>query len=67
MKEYISRMQAEKSELENRLKKAKAALLNPPYGADTEGQNLLNTQVGHMEHYLDILELRIQHEERKSR
>lgn len=67
MKEYISRMQAEKSELENRLKKAKAALLNPPYGSDEEGLNLLNTQVGYMEHYLDILELRIQHEERKSR
>ena len=66
MKEYIRRLQAEKSELENRLKKAKAALLNPPYGTDKEGLNLLNTQVMYMEHYLDVLEMRIRHEERKS-
>ncbi len=67
MREYITRMLNEKNDLESKLKKAKAALLNPPYGSDEEGLNLLNTQVGYMEHYLDVLELRIQHEERKSR
>lgn len=60
-------MQAEKSELENRLKKAKAALLNPPYGSDKEGLKLLNDQVMIMEHYSDILDQRIRHEEAKQR
>lgn len=65
MQEYVKRMIIEKEDLEGKIKKAKKAIENPPFGADTEGMNLLNTQVGFMEQYLDVLKRRIEHEEGK--
>lgn len=65
MQEYVKRMIIEKEDLEGKIKKAKKAIENPPFGADTEGMNLLNTQVGFMEQYLDVLKRRIKHEEEK--
>lgn len=65
MQEYVKRMLVEKDNLVGKIKKAKKAIENPPFGADTEGMNLLNTQVGFMEQYLDVLKRRIKHEEEK--
>lgn len=62
MQEYVKRMITEKTDLEGKIKKAKKAVENPPFGSDTEGLNLLETQIGFMEQYLDVLERRIEHE-----
>lgn len=60
MPDYIKRMLQEKEDLEGKIKRAKKAVENPPYGMDLEGKNLLETQIGYMEQYLDVLNLRIQ-------
>ena len=65
MQEYVKRMLVEKDNLVGKIKKAKKAIENPPFGSDEEGMNLLNTQVGFMEQYLDVLKRRIEHEEGK--
>ena len=65
MQEYVKRMIVERDDLTGKIKKAKKAIENPPFGSDEEGLNLLTTQVGFMEQYLDVLERRIKHEEDK--
>jgi len=65
MQAYIKKMVTERDDLKGKISKCKKALENPPYGSDQEGMNLLETQVGFMEQYLDVLERRISHEEGK--
>lgn len=60
MQEFVKRMITERDELNGKIKKAKKAVENPPYGTDQEDINLLETQVGYMEQYLDVLNRRIQ-------
>lgn len=59
MQEYVKRMIIEKKELDGRISKAKKAVENPPYGADSESINLLKEQIGFMESYSAVLEKRI--------
>ena len=60
MPDYIKRMLQEKEDLEGKIKRAKKAVENPPYGMDLEDKNYLETQIGYMEQYLDVLNRRIQ-------
>lgn len=60
MPEYVKRMLQEKEDLEGKIKRAKKAVENPPYGMDLEDKNYLETQIGYMEQYLDVLNRRIQ-------
>jgi hypothetical protein len=60
MPEYVKRMLQEKEDLEGKIKRAKKAVENPPYGMDLEDKNYLETQIGYMEQYLDVLNQRIQ-------
>lgn len=62
MKEFVKRMITERDDLKGKIAKAKKALANPPYGSDQTGLNYLETQVGYMESYLDVLERRIEYE-----
>lgn len=59
MPEYVKRMLQEKEDLEGKIKRAKKAIENQPFGTDQEDMNLLETQVGYMEQYLDVLNRRI--------
>lgn len=65
MKDFQKRMINEKEDLIGKIKKAKHAILNPPYGADSEGLRMLAEQVKAMETYLYWLNERIKHEEQK--
>lgn len=65
MKKFIERMIAEAEELDGRIARAENALKNPPFGSDLEGLNLLETQVGFMKQYSDILHRRIEYEVKK--
>lgn len=65
MQKYIEKMKAEAEELDGRILRAEKALKNPPFGSDTEGMNLLETQVGFMKQYSDVLHRRIEHEVKK--
>lgn len=65
MQKFFERMIVERDDLKGKIAKAKKAIENPPYGSDQEGLNLLETQVGFMEQYLEVLEKRISHEEAK--
>jgi tRNA1(Val) A37 N6-methylase TrmN6 len=65
MKEYIKRMQAEKEELEGRIKRADKAIQNPPYNADEKSIELLKQQVEYMRGYSDILHQRLEYEVNK--
>ena len=65
MKEYIKRMQAEKEELEGRIKRADKAIQNPPYNADKKSIELLKQQVEYMRGYSDILHQRLEYEVNK--
>ena len=60
MPEYVKKMLQEKEDLEGKIKRAKKAVENPPYGMDLEDKNFLETQIGYMEQYLDVLNRRIQ-------
>jgi len=62
MKEYITRMKAEKEELENRINKAIKLLQNPPYDIDDFGLHLLSKQIDAMKVYNDVLAERIKYE-----
>ena len=62
MKEYVKRMITERDDLKGKISKAKKALENPPYGSDQTGLNLLETQLGYMEQYLEVLNKRIDYE-----
>jgi hypothetical protein len=59
MQKYVERMIIEKKELDGRISKAKKAVENPPYGADSESINLLKEQIVFMESYSVVLEKRI--------
>ena len=59
MPDYLKRMLQEKEDLEGKIKRAKKAIENQPYGMDQEDTNLLEAQVGYMEQYLDVLNRRI--------
>ena len=59
MKKFIERMKTEAEELDGRIAKAKKAVENPPYGADSESINLLKEQIVFMESYSAVLEKRI--------
>ena len=59
MPDYLKRMLQEREDLEGKIKRAKKAVENPPYGTDEEDMSLLETQVEYMEQYLDVLERRI--------
>ena len=65
MREFQKRMIAEKEDLVGKIKKAKLAVQNPPYGSDSEGARMLAEQVKAMETYLYWLNERIKHEEQK--
>lgn len=65
MQKYIERMITEQKDLEGKIKKAKAALENPPFGSDKQGLEMLAEQVKAMEVYLECLTLRIKYEESK--
>lgn len=62
MQKYIERMITEQKDLEGKIKKAKAALENPPFGSDKQGLEMLTEQVKAMEVYLECLTLRIKYE-----
>lgn len=59
MKQFISRMLAEKAELETRIIKAESALKILPYGMDAKDKELLAKQIEHMKDYLAVLTARI--------
>ena len=59
MQEYVKRMIVEKEDLEGKIKKAKKAVENPPFGSSKEGLNLLSRQVEAMEQYHSILAERL--------
>lgn len=65
MQEFLKRMYTEKDDLVGKIKKAKKAVLNPPFGSDTEGIRMLAEQVKAMENYLYWLDERIKHEVNK--
>lgn len=62
MQNFIKKMIAERDDLKGKISRAKKAVENPPYGADTKSIELLNAQIKPMEEYLDILEQRIEYE-----
>jgi hypothetical protein len=65
MQQYVERMVQEKADLEGKIKRAKKAVENPPYGADKHGMILLAEQVKAMETYLACLDERIDYEKNK--
>lgn len=66
MQKYIERMITEKNDLSGKIKRAEAAILNPPYGSDKHGLSLLAEQIEIMKSYEDILQERIEYERGKS-
>ena len=62
MQHYLERMVKEKEDLEGKIKRAKKAIENPPYGMDKTQSALLVKQVKAMEEYLNILNQRIEYE-----
>lgn len=62
MQKFVERMQVEKADLVGKIKKAKAAIENPPYGMDKSGLDMLGAQVKAMEQYLYWLSERINKE-----
>ncbi len=65
MKQYIERMVQEKTDLEGKIRKAKKAVENPPFGADKYGLLLLGEQIKFMQSYLEKLNERILYEQEK--
>lgn len=65
MQNFVKKMINERDELSARIKKARAAVENPPFGTDKKGIELLTFQVAAMEQYLDYLDQRIRHEEER--
>ena len=58
-------MITERDDLTGKIKRARKAVENPPYGSDAEGMRMLAEQVKVMESYLYWLDERIKHEEAK--
>ena len=59
MQEFVRRMISERDELSGRIKKARKALDNPPFGASEDDMRMLAEQVRSMEQYLYWLNKRI--------
>lgn len=59
MQKYVERMIQEQKDLEGKIRKAKEAVNNNPFGMTEEEKNYLETQTVYMEQYLDILKKRI--------
>ncbi len=62
MKKFVERMMTERADLEGKIKRAKSAIENPPYGSCKESIMLLCEQVKAMESYLSWLTERIKFE-----
>lgn len=62
MQKFVERMKTERADLMGKIKKAKAAIENPPFGADKESIDMLSNQVKAMEQYLYWLSERINKE-----
>lgn len=62
MQDYLKRMYTERDDLSGKIKRAKKAVENPPYGSDVEGIRMLAEQVRAMENYLYWLNERIRYE-----
>lgn len=60
MENYIIKMITEKTDLEGKIKKSKKLIENNPFNMTKEEKNYLETQVGYMNQYLDILRRRIE-------
>ncbi len=65
MQEFVKRMLTEQTDLKGKIKKAKKAIENPPFGADKKAIEMLAEQVLAMENYLYWLTERINYEEGK--
>lgn len=65
MQKFVERMKTERADLMGKIKKAKAAIENPPFGADKESIDMLSNQVKAMEQYFYWLEERIKKETEK--
>lgn len=65
MQQYLERMIREKQDLECKIKRAKKAIENPPYGMDKTQTTLLVKQVKAMEEYLACLTERIEYDTHK--
>lgn len=65
MQEFVKRMITEQTDLKGKIKKAKKAVENPPFGADAEAIRMLAEQLKAMENYLYWLSERIAYEENK--
>ena len=65
MQQYLERMIKEKEDLEGKIKRAKKAIENPPYGMDKTQSALLVKQVKAMEEYLACLTERIEYDTHK--
>ena len=61
MQQYLERMIKEKEDLEGKIKRAKKAIENPPYGMDKTQSALLVKQLKEMEEYLACLTERIEY------
>ena len=62
MQEFVKKMIVERDDLKGKIKKAKKAVENPPYGSTTDGLRMLSEQITAMEQYLCWLEKRIDKE-----
>ena len=65
MQEFVKRMLIERDDLKGKIKKAKKAVENPPFGSSADGMRMLGEQIKAMEQYLYWLEERISLEENK--
>lgn len=65
MQKFVERMKTERADLMGKIKKAKAVIENPPFGADKESIDMLSNQVKAMEQYFYWLEERIKKETEK--
>ena len=65
MQHYHEKMVTEKEDLEGKIKRAKKAIKNPPYGMDKTQTTLLVKQVKAMEEYLACLTERIEYDTHK--
>ena len=51
MQDYVKRMIIERDDLVGKIKRAKKAVENPPYGASANGLRMLSEQIKAMEQY----------------
>ena len=62
MQEYVKKMLVEKKDLEGKIKRAKKAVIQPPYGMGKKQIVMLAEQIKPMEEYLECLNSRIDYE-----